>query len=337
MTGGGKGAPAPPDYTGAANAQAAGSRQNVIEQTFANRPDIVTPYGSVTWNRPEYTGAPGYMADEAGTGTGTGGGLGGLAGSVAGQITGQPGAGPGNAPGAESGGYDPTQWQMNVSLPPDVQAALAAQQRTALGRSQLGESMIPYAQESLSKQVDWAGMPGVTGGEEARNAAEQAIYGRATSRLDPMWQQRQQQQAAALANQGLEPGTEAYTRAMGDLNRAQNDAYQTALNEAIMGGGQEASRQYGLESANRARAIQEAYQQQYGGINALNAALQGQQVQMPQFPGFGQAGQAQAPNLLGAAQAQYQGALNQYAANQAGAGGLLGGLSGILGNIPFAF
>jgi hypothetical protein len=196
--------------------------------------------------------------------------------------------------------------------------------------------LLPYAQESLGKQVDWAGMPQVTGGEEARNAAEQAIYQRGASRLDPQWQQRQEALQSQLAGQGLEPGTEAYTRASGDFGRAQNDAYQQLMNEAIMGGGQEASRQYQLDSANRARAIQEAYQQQYGGINALNAALQGQQVQMPQFPGFGQAGQAQAPNYLGAAQAQYQGALNQYGANQAGLQGLFGGLGG-LASLPFAF
>jgi hypothetical protein len=153
-----------------------------------------------------------------------------------------------------------------------------------------------------------------------------------------MWQQRQQQQASQLAAQGLEPGTEAYSRAMGDLNRAQNDAYQQLMSESIMGGGQEASRQYGLESANRARALQEAYQQQYGGLNALNAALQGQQVQMPQFPGFGQAGQAQAPNYLQAAQLGYQGALNQYGANQGGLQGLLSGAAGLAGNLlPFAF
>jgi hypothetical protein len=219
-----------------------------------------------------------------------------------------------------------------------MQAALNAQNAVNLGRSQMAQNqLLPYAQESLGKQVDWSTMPEVTGGEAARNAAEQAIYQRGASRLDPQWQQRQQELQSQLAGQGLEPGTEAYTRASGDFGRAQNDAYQQLLNESIMGGGQEASRQYQLDAANRARAIQEAYQQQYGGINALNAALQGQQVQMPQFPGFGQAGQAQAPNLLGAAQAQYQGALNQYGANQAGLQGLLGGLGSLGGLIPFAF
>lgn len=333
MTGGGKGAPAPPDYTGAAEAQAQGSRQNVIEQTYANRPNIVTPYGNVTWTRPDYPGTPGYMADEAGTGMGSQNAPAGLGGAVAGAL------GQGGGGGSEMdpyGGYDPSAWQMNVNLPPEAQAALEAQQRINLQRSQMGEQMAGTAMQDLQQGVDWGGLPEVTGGEAARNAAEQALYQRGASRLDPMWQQRQQQQTSQLAAQGLEPGTEAYTRAMGDLNRAQTDAYQALLNESIMGGGQEASRQYQLDAANRARAIQEAYQQQYGGINALNAALQGQQVQMPQFPGFAQAGQAQAPQYLQAAQLGYQGALNQYGANQAGMQGLFGGLTGLAG-LPFAF
>ena len=353
--GSGSKAPAPPDYTGAAQAQAQGSRENVIEQTYANRPDVSTPWGSVSWTRPEYPGAPGYVGGEPGntgtqyTGGSTGGGssnpfagfgslLGGGSGSGIMDVINKtmPSSVRAGQQDTGYGGYDPSQWAMNVTLPPEVQAAVEAQQRIQQGRSRMGEQMLGQAGQTLSQGVDWSALPGVTGGEDARNAAENAIYGRETSRLDPMWQQRQQQQQSQLAAQGLEPGTEAYTRSMGDLNRAQNDAYQQAMYGAITGGGQEASRQSGLESANRARALQEAYQKQYGGINALNAFLQGQQVQMPQFPGFGQAGQAQAPQYLQAAQLGYQGALNQYGANQAQLQGLLSGAGGMVG-LPFMF
>jgi hypothetical protein len=45
-----KSAPAPPDYTGAAKEQSAASQQLTTQQTWANRPDIQTPWGSQTWN-----------------------------------------------------------------------------------------------------------------------------------------------------------------------------------------------------------------------------------------------------------------------------------------------
>ena len=47
----GKGsAPPPPDYTGAAQAQAGASKEITNMQTWANRPTQNTPYGSTTWN-----------------------------------------------------------------------------------------------------------------------------------------------------------------------------------------------------------------------------------------------------------------------------------------------
>lgn len=45
-----KGSSAPaPDYTGAAEATAKGNAQNLNAQTYANRPDQITPWGSSTW------------------------------------------------------------------------------------------------------------------------------------------------------------------------------------------------------------------------------------------------------------------------------------------------
>lgn len=220
---------------------------------------------------------------------------------------------------------------MNVTLPSEMETALGSQMRTQAARSALGESLVGEMGQRMEQgDIDWSQMPGVTGGDAARQAAEDAIYGRYASRLDPQWRQRQEQMSTRLANQGLTPGSEAYTNAMRDLNQAQNDAYQTALNESVMGGGQEASRQYQLESANRGRGIQEAYQQMYGPINAMNAALQGQQVQMPQFPGFSTVGTAQAPQYMQAANLGYQGQLNQMAQQQAGLQSLLGGFGSFL-------
>jgi hypothetical protein len=43
-------APAAPDYAGAAQVEADSSREVTNAQTWANRPDVTTPWGSQTWN-----------------------------------------------------------------------------------------------------------------------------------------------------------------------------------------------------------------------------------------------------------------------------------------------
>jgi hypothetical protein len=74
---------------------------------------------------------------------------------------------------------------------------------------------------------------------EARKRAEDAIYRRASSRLDPQFQQREAAMRTQLINQGLDPQSEAFQAEMGAFNRGRNDAYQGALDASIMGGGDE--------------------------------------------------------------------------------------------------
>jgi len=50
LEGGGKGKQAAPDYTSAAVAQGASSKAATTDQTWANRPDLNTPWGSQSWD-----------------------------------------------------------------------------------------------------------------------------------------------------------------------------------------------------------------------------------------------------------------------------------------------
>jgi hypothetical protein len=124
-------------------------------------------------------------------------------------------------------------------------------------------------------------------GAQARDRAENAIYGREASRLDPMWQQREQGMNASLANQGLDPGSAAAQATRDQFGRARNDAYQQAQYGAITGGGQEASRQQAMDLQSRMAPLQ--------GMAGLRSLMQ--------MPGF-QPG----ANYLAAAgmQGQYQ-------------------------------
>ncbi len=228
---------------------------------------------------------------------------------------------------------DGDQWTQTITLPPAVQAALEQQQQLGLGRSELANEMLGQAGEYLTGPFGWDPMAAndVAASADARDAAEQAVYERATSRLDPYWEQQTSRQENQLWNQGLRPGDEAWDTAMGNLGRARTDAYQSAMNEAIMAGGREAERDFGMDMARRQQAITEGLRQRTQGLNELNTLMTGQQVGMPSFPTFTRAGLAQTPDYPGFLQTTYQGDLDQYNANQAQSQGLWSGVGQLAG------
>lgn len=359
-----------PDFGQLANQMGMVSRNNVIEQLFGNRPNINTPFGSVSWDRPNYPGNP--YANQYPGGGGTGGGTGGDGGGgifdyqgggewgrtyptnavepysggmanaqkpigtdVPTPTTTDP-AGTHPAPppdldgrGGDGVGYDPNDWQMNLTLPPEVQAALESQQRLGRQRSEFGEQMMGNAQEDIGRNQYWDELQPYS--YDTRQRAEDAIYQRAASRLDPRFQQEQDQLQTRLANMGLSSPTNAANQGAWDtFNRGKTDAYQTAMNEAIMGGGQEYARQQQMDQARRQQQVQEGTQRQYQGMNAMNAFLGGQQVGMPGMPSFMGSGVGATPDYLGAGMNQYNAGLNSYAQQQAQLQNLFSGMGAFL-------
>lgn len=195
-------------------------------------------------------------------------------------------------------------------------------------------------------------------GPDVRGRAEEGIYQSAASRLDPAWQQREKQMSAQLANQGITQGSGAYSRAMDDMSRQRTDAYQQAMMGAVTGGGAEAQREQamrlGQEQQGFGQSLQsnaQNYQQQQQAaafqnqmrqqqlmeemskrgftLNEMNALMSGQQVGMPQFGGYSQAGQAQGADLMGAMQAGYGAQQQQFQNQQAATTGTVGGLASL--------
>jgi hypothetical protein len=158
---------------------------------------------------------------------------------------------------------------------------------------------------SMQGQAANAWMNPLDNGAQARQHAEDAIYGRQTSRLDPQWSLREQQAKTELANQGLDPNGEAGMGMLSQLGRDRNDAYSTARQDSIIGGGQEAQRQQQMDLQSRLAPLL--------GMNGLKGLLGQQQV-----PG--------APDYLGAGAAQYGANMSNYDAN----GGALGGFGQLL-------
>lgn len=210
-------------------------------------------------------------------------------------------------------------WTQTTSLAPDQQAALDAQMGIQRGKSELAQGMLDRTKGEFGQPMDWTqfgdyqkmlGDP-----DAARKTASDAMYGRATSRLDPQFAQQQTALVSQLRNQGLKPGDKAYDTAMQNFQQGKNDAYTQAQYSADIGGGQEAERTQNMGAAsagfnNSVRQSQIAEQMQKRGfsLNEINAILNGQQVNLPTAPGFTNAGKSQAVDYSGAAQNQYSAA-----------------------------
>jgi len=182
----------------------------------------------------------------------------------------------------------------------------------------------PLAGAATGIQNQIAGQAGtpLPTGEAGRQAASDAVYNQYASRLDPQWNQRQSALESQMVNQGLgDPftgsGNAGASVAAGDFNRARNDAYTSAMRDAaVTGMGQQAL----------------SFQQDLAGRNLPFQQLQSLQG-LTQTPGFNAAGQFQAPNYLGAAEAMGGFGAQNFAAQQAKKGNTFGGLGSLGGGI----
>jgi len=197
-------------------------------------------------------------------------------------------------------------WSQNINLNDTGQKLLDYANQSALGLGQQTGQALGRVNESLSKPFDYSSVGDV------QNAAQGAI----TSRLDPMWQQREQQTNTQLINQGLRPGTEAYTNAMRDFNSGRNDAYQ----QAILAGINTMPQTYQMAQALRSQPL-----------NELNALRTGSQVTNPTFNQVPQQQTTAGANMLGAAQAQGQAGLDAYNTQVGGQNSFMSGLMGLGG------
>ena len=254
-----KNAPPPPDYRGAAEAQADSSATATAQQTQANRPDQTTPFASSQWRQ-----NPDGSWNQT---TGFAGGLGQLANSLTGQA------------------------------------------------------------QQMGQPLDTSAVPELTSGNEARAQAINAAYGAATSRLNPMWGQREDAERTRLLNQGLDEKSAAFQNAMSNFGRDRNDAYNQALASAIGQGTQAGSalfqqslagRQQGMSELLGRRALPMHELQQLSGFLAM--------------PGFQGAGAAQPTQYLPAALAAGQYGMDAWRAQQQAQAETMRGLTSLIGS-----
>jgi|ERR1044072_635799 DNA-binding transcriptional MerR regulator len=310
-----KSAPAAPDYTGAAEAQAASSREVTEQQTWANRPNQITPFGTQSWqSTPTVDPTTGQTLNRW----------------------------------TQTTTLDP-----DAQAALDAQQRLQAQ-RSGLAGSMYDRVASEYgaAPPDYSKYEALGGTPQAMtfgGGAKYSQDAEDALMGRFESRNAKQFEQASAAKRTQLYNMGLKEGDEAFDRAMEEEANRQTDARQQAMYGATIGAGQEAARMQGMDisagqaqygqqmsSANyqnqlRQQQIAEDMQRRGYSLNEINAILTGQQVGMPNMPSFNQAQRSEATQYSQAAQQQGQYGLDAYNAQQQATQGLMSGIGSIAG------
>lgn len=183
-------------------------------------------------------------------------------------------------------------WSQNSSLNPQLGGALSSLQGQAATNAATGPQSIA----------------------DASNQAISANYNQAASRLNPQWQQSNEQMGAQLANEGMDPNSQAYRTAMTQQSQAQNDAYSSAMNNAIGMGNQ-------TEQTQLAAQMQ-PYQQ----MNALQGYQNG-------APAFGSAQNAGGTQYLQAGEAAAGMLAGQNQANQQTGASTTSGAASMIGSI----
>lgn len=338
-----KSGPPAPDYTAAAEKTAESQNNQVLQQTWANRANQVTPWGSSTWDAAKgvdpATGKPitnwtqttnvspelqhaleSQMQMQTGRSD--------LANSLFPRAqnefgkemdwtgftpwSGQPRNQQTQAITSPFG-FGPQQQQIDTSRQFGPQVDQGRQQTPNVNQSmqQAPELNTNLGQGAgqVQRGLDFGGVQDVEGSGGQRQRAEDAIYQSATSRLDPQWQKQQQDMQTDLANRGISVNSEAYSRAMEDFQRGKTDAYQQANMAAITGGGAEAQRNYGMDIGLRQQQVGEIGQQgQFGNAAQQQAYAQrlagGQASNEAMQSQFGMGAQAR-QQQLGAQQAAF--------------------------------
>ena len=338
--------PPAPDYTGAAQATAAGNLDAARAAAAANRVNQVTPYGNLNYavTGSDPYGNPTWTATTALNDVGQ-------------QLLGTQNAaslGLGQTINAQLGNVQNTMGQgFNPQTAPIT---------TNVGQANLNP---------LTGQANLQTSPDYASGMQGWNQANQLLM----ARLQPQMDIQQKNLDAQLANQGVVQGTEAYNRAKMSLGMQQNDllnqaqlsglsAGNTLFNQGLQGAQfGNAAQQQGYQNtqaqqqANNALAQQQfgnqvtnanlgnaAQQQQYNQaqtnynmpLNTLSALRTGAQVQNPTFINAPQQATTAGPDLLGAATATGNYNMAGYNAQQAASSNLTSGLMGLGGTLGAA-
>ena len=249
--------PAAPDYTGAAEATAAGDLANARYATESNRPDMYNPFGSSVWTQdPE----------------------------------------------------NPDSWSNTVSLSPDQQKLFDTNNQVSQGMSETALTGLNAAKGMFGSPLELQKFQG------AREEVKNAMLSRVTKDIG---QDRDSLNSSLIAK-GIPENSEAYKRAMEQIDRKETDARA----------------QVNIQATDQAlkehqQTVSDAMIQRNSPLNELNALRTGTQVSNPTFNPFANQQTTAGPDYMGATMAQGNYDMAGYNAEVAQQNAIYGGLFGI--------
>jgi len=207
---------------------------------------------------------------------------------------------------------DPDKWSSNIQFSPEQQQLLNQQNQTSAGLAGLQDSATARVGQALNSPYASVYDP-----TKNTNQATDLIL----SRLAPQFQRDENALENKLVNQGLMRGSEAFDQAMNQFGQHKNDAYTQAALQGINLGQSQQQLQYQQEMANRNAPI-----------NELSAIRSGSQVTNPSFQNAPAQTYTGGANYSGAANSQYQSALDAANAQNAASGNFMNGLFSLGGS-----
>lgn len=184
---------------------------------------------------------------------------------------------------------------------------------------------------TISGGLDFSGLPGAP---ISANQRRDDVINAMMSRVNTDTAGQRDAKNSELIAAGIRPGTAAYSNAMMQIDRQYNDA----RNNALLAGGQEATRDYGMDMEARKQAIAEMLTQRQTPLNEISALLSGTQVNNPFAGGLGyQAGaQVGAAPIANAITNQGQAQQNIYNQQQANMNSNINAGAGLFGSLGSA-
>lgn len=291
-----KSTPATPDYVGAAQQTADASAATTQSQTYANRPNVNTPWSSQTWKQtPVWDPTTGTYVNQWTQNTDL-------------------------VPQAQDA--------LNSQLGVAQNLSSTAEQLTGQANDTLTAPL------DWSSYAPMAATPGSA--DSYATKAGNAAYQEYTNRNAPLQKTAQDNLKTQLYNQGLKEGDSAYDTAMKNLENQQSDANTQASLGATQFGVQGGAAMQGEDLAagnfqdqTRQQQISEDLQKRGFTTNEIMSLLTGQQVQTGPSPQFNAAGASAPTNYSTAAQAAYSGDLNVSNAQNAQTSQTIGTVGGI--------
>lgn len=338
-----KSAPKAPDYEAAAERQAQSSREVTEQQTWANRPDQYTPFGSTTWeNQQVWDPSTQQYLNKWTQNT---------------NLT----------PESQAALDSQLRLQRDRSqLGESLTGRMQQEYGSAMdwGAVRPGGDSVGPAGTQRSYDVEG---PNLDPSQRYAQNAEDALYQRWSDRALPQQARDEDALRTRLYNMGAKEGDPIYDEEMRKLRESQGDQQRQAQYQATIGAGQEAQRYLGMDSATREQLTAEnrdqagfynnSGQQEFGqemqssqydtqlrqqqlaeimqqrgfSLNEINALLHGQQVGMPSMPGFNTAQRSEGNQALQAAQLTGQAELDRFNAQQQAMQGMMSGIGSMAG------